>query len=326
MTHSDSRADLTLAASVDHARVFLNNAGASGGQSSVHFFNGATQQARLSSVNTAGNNLSSSGADDFMIESLLGTNNILFGTNGTERMRITTAGNVGIGTTYPGDYKLNVNGQTYIQGGSTGANPTPRLKFNNYYDDSGNPSLSHIDLYGERFGFGVSSVETLNYFSGRYHKFYDYDDLANPILTIDGNTGNVGIGTTSPQHPLHMGSGAHVTTGGVWTNSSSREYKENIRDLTVDEAMQTLDGLRPSRFNYKVDKEDEYVGFIAEDVPELVATRDRKGLSPMDLTAVLTKVVQEQQKMLQTQKEAMDGMKHEIEMLKSAMNYGVKGL
>ncbi|MEK7313398.1 MAG: tail fiber domain-containing protein, partial [Deltaproteobacteria bacterium] len=140
------------------------------------------------------------------------------------------------------------------------------------------------------------------------------------------STGNVGIGTTSPQHPLHMGSGAHVTAAGVWTNASSREYKENIRDLTADEAMQTLDGLRPTRFNYKVDKDDEYVGFIAEDVPDLVATRDRKGLSPMDLTAVLTKAVQEQQRMLQDQKETIDAMKQEIEILKSGRNSGVKGL
>jgi hypothetical protein len=35
------------------------------------------------------------------------------------------------------------------------------------------------------------------------------------------------------------------------------------------------------------------VGFIAEDVPDLVSTKDRKGLSPMDIVAVLTKVVQE---------------------------------
>ena len=37
------------------------------------------------------------------------------------------------------------------------------------------------------------------------------------------------------------------------------------------------------------------MGFIAEDVPDLVATKDRKGLSPMDIVAVLTKVLQEQQ-------------------------------
>jgi hypothetical protein len=36
--------------------------------------------------------------------------------------------------------------------------------------------------------------------------------------------------------------------------------------------------------------------FIAEDVPDLVATNSRDALSSMDLVAVLTKVVQEQQK------------------------------
>ncbi len=148
---------------------------------------------------------------------------------------------------------------------------------------------------------------------------------ANAEFLINTN-GNVGIGSTAPSHPLHMGSGAHVTAAGVWTDASSRELKENIRDLSVNEAMATLVDLRPSRFNYKVDKDDEYVGFIAEDVPELVATKDRKGLAPMDLTAVLTKVVQEQQKMLQEQKETIDAMKQEMEIMKSFMNYGVKGL
>jgi hypothetical protein len=37
------------------------------------------------------------------------------------------------------------------------------------------------------------------------------------------------------------------------------------------------------------------VGFIAEDVPALVATNGRDSLSTIDIVAVLTKVVQEQQ-------------------------------
>ena len=64
--------------------------------------------------------------------------------------------------------------------------------------------------------------------------------------------------------------------------------------------------MKPTKFNYKVDKEDEYLGFISEDVPNLVATKDRKGLSPMDIVAVLTKVVQTQKK--------------EIEYLKTQLN------
>jgi hypothetical protein len=60
--------------------------------------------------------------------------------------------------------------------------------------------------------------------------------------------------------------------------------------------MEALGGLEPVKFNYKADKEEKHVGFIAEDVPDLVATKDRKGLSPMDVVAVLAKVVQDQQK------------------------------
>ncbi len=108
--------------------------------------------------------------------------------------------------------------------------------------------------------------------------------------------GNVGIGTTSPSQPLQMGSGAYVSSGGVWTNASSREYKKNIRELTGDEAMDALKQLSPVKFSYKTALEENHVGFISEDVPALVATRDRKGMSSMDVVAVLTKVVKEQQK------------------------------
>ncbi len=95
---------------------------------------------------------------------------------------------------------------------------------------------------------------------------------------------------------LSMVNGASCTAGGVWTNASSRELKENIEGLTVDEAQEALAELSPVKYNYKADKAEKHVGFIAEDVPALVASKDRKSLSPMDVVAVLTKVVQEQQK------------------------------
>jgi len=119
---------------------------------------------------------------------------------------------------------------------------------------------------------------------------------------INPNGGYVGIGTKSPSEPLFMGSGAYCSTGGVWTNASSREYKTNIKQLTADKALDALTQLRPVEFAYKVDKEEKHLGFIAEDAPALVATKNRKGMSSMDVVAVLTKVVQEQQKVVQEQK------------------------
>jgi len=97
---------------------------------------------------------------------------------------------------------------------------------------------------------------------------------------------------------LAMINGASCTAGGVWTNASSRELKENIEGLTADEAQEALGELAPVKYNYKADKEERHVGFIAEDVPALVAAKDRKSLSPMNIAGVLTKVAQEQAKIV----------------------------
>ena len=108
---------------------------------------------------------------------------------------------------------------------------------------------------------------------------------------------------------LNMASGASCTIGGVWTDASSRELKENIQSLGTEEAFNTLKNLNPVKYNYKADKAEKHVGFIAEDVPELVAATDRKGMSPMDVVAVLTKVVQEQQDTIAELKKEINELK-----------------
>ena len=124
-------------------------------------------------------------------------------------------------------------------------------------------------------------------------------------ITID-REGNVGFGMDTPVHPVHMASGAYVSAGGVWTNSSSRERKDNIETLTVEDALVALAQLEPVQFNYRNDAAETYVGFIAEDVPALVATADRKSLSTMDIVAVLTKVIQAQQAQIDALEKRLD--------------------
>ena len=126
-------------------------------------------------------------------------------------------------------------------------------------------------------------------------------------ITIDRD-GNVGIGVSRPEHPLQMASGAHVTAGGVWTNSSSRAKKENIVSLPVDAALAALMAMEPVTFNYKNERDENYVGFVAEDVPDLVAVGDRDALSAMDIVAVLTRVVQEQQNKIEELEARLDAM------------------
>ena len=114
-------------------------------------------------------------------------------------------------------------------------------------------------------------------------------------ITIDRD-GHVGIGVSRPEHPLEMASGAHVTAGGVWTNRSSRDSKENIAVLSPGDAVTAVMALQPVSFNYREERGEHYVGFIAEDVPRLLASSDGQSLSTMDIVAALTKVVQEQQR------------------------------
>jgi hypothetical protein len=113
-------------------------------------------------------------------------------------------------------------------------------------------------------------------------------------LTVNSD-GSVGIGIPNPQHLLHLSGGAY-SDGYGWYTGSSREYKENISELNANEATVAFNKLNPVTFNYKAKNEEKHVGFIAEDMPDLIASKDRKGLSPVEIVAVLTRVVQEQQK------------------------------
>ena len=195
----------------------------------------------------------------------------------------------------PGDIEI----MTLTQAGRVGIgsnNPNEPLSFKNEIGTKINLFDDGVGIYG--FGMAPAEVQigtydatkhiSLGHYSGSNKSFVEWMRVA--------AGGNVGIGTTTPTHPLEMASGAHVTAGGVWTDASSRQYKENISNLTQEEAISALEKLNPVKFNYKVEKDEEYVGFIAEDVPDLVATKDRQSLSPMDIVAVLTKVVQQQQK------------------------------
>lgn len=116
-------------------------------------------------------------------------------------------------------------------------------------------------------------------------------------LVVD-STGRIGLGVSAPLYQIHHSSGARLDAGN-WINASSRAVKQDIQPLDLGAAMSAVKALQPVTFAYKANPSESNVGFIAEDVPDLVATNDRKGLSSMDIVAVLTKVVQEQQRTIE---------------------------
>lgn len=137
---------------------------------------------------------------------------------------------------------------------------------------------------------------------------------SDPKVWIESG-GDVGIGIDNPTNKLHVVGNIYAT--GTITPGSSRDLKENIEKLTAKEAMQAFRELNPIKFNYKANKEELNIGFIAEDVPDLVAMKGRKGVNTMDIVAVLTKVVQEQQKTISQLTEKMTKLENELKLKQS---------
>src|SRR6185295_8366290 len=232
----------------------------------------------------------------------------------TSSVDISADGDVGIGTASPNantkaDFsdstqlkaRIALTGQEYFQAANT--------------DTEGLAIVLGVNRTGNRQMWIGDTASLAQNSTNRVLRFVPGSSDISAIAT-DGSTtkplllnsagGFVAIDrTTAPSHPLHVGSsntngnGAHVTVDGVWTNGSSRTFKENIHELSTNDAMAAIAALTPVTYNYHTSKEP-YVGFIAEDVPTLVAQEyDRRYLSPMDIVATLTKVVQEQQKTIE---------------------------
>lgn len=230
-----------------------------------------------------------SGTSNFVLRDVSnGSNEIFVAAEGAPEysMTIRDNGNIGFGTLFPA-YSMQL-----IRSGSNAVFHMER---------SGDVQL-RLTAGSEAGHIGTVSNDPLILLAG--------DEK---LMVLDD--GKVGIGTDSPSYLLHMDGGAYCN-GSTWVNSSSRSVKEDIQSLSAKEAVDTLKELAPVKFKYKNLKDEDYLGFIAEDVPETVAMKDRKSLHTMDIVAVLTKVVQQQQKSLEEQRKQIEALKVEISKIK----------
>ena len=132
------------------------------------------------------------------------TFNTLLGNAGlTEKLRITNSGNVGIGTTSP-TARLTVSGSS-IDNGSTG------IDFTN---TTGNDTF--------RLAAGVPGVTNSN---------FSISQGGTAEVVIANGSGNVGIGTASPQGKLHVKAG---TDRNIWLRDGGSAQKAQIIAVADD--------------------------------------------------------------------------------------------
>jgi hypothetical protein len=147
-----------------------------------------------------------------------GTNNaspVVIGTNSTERIRILSNGNIGIGTSTPST-KLHIDGSLYpLRISYSGGEPGIQIE--------------NTESSGRRYDIFVGATGT--YGAGTTHrgKLFIYDRNSSIDRIVVDTSGNIGIGTTTPAAKLDVSGG--IATKGVSITPSV--YGGSAGDTTI---------------------------------------------------------------------------------------------
>jgi hypothetical protein len=200
------------------------------------------------------------------------------GASPTEKMRVTAAGRVGIGTPSP-DANLTVQGAsgTFVSVRDTEASGTFEVRLGADSTGGSIATLTAVDL----------QLRTGN--------------IPQLVVKADGSVG-IGIQTAEPAGKLDVAGTVHATS---FPTSSDQRFKKNISPIT--DALTKVERIRGVTFDWNEKYESlgrstarREVGVVAQDVekacPELVSTWNKEGYKAVDygrMSALLIEAVKE---------------------------------
>ncbi|MBW4659733.1 MAG: tail fiber domain-containing protein [Drouetiella hepatica Uher 2000/2452] len=110
---------------------------------------------------------------------------------------------------------------------------------------------------------------------------------------------------------------ANEFQGSDFKQISSRTLKDQVSDLSSQEVEEILQRLNPVKYVYTEDATQSLrAGFIAEDTPDLLTSSDKQAIKILDVVAVLTKAVKDQQMMSEELSEVIENQRSELEILR----------
>lgn len=272
------------------ALLSVSGAASSGGATNIQLFNTQVGSNNFS-LNYTSTGFSANGvgaseslllaADSGALSLATWANNpIKFIANSSERMRITSAGNVGIGTS------------------------SPQVTFHSY---GGALTVGNEATYSARFSNNSNKGVVIGYdtTNNKGHIGSINPAVAWTDLILNANGGNVGIGTTSPGYTLHVNGSVAGTS--AYVNLSDERYKKDIQP--IENALAKILSLNGVTFNWDKSNTDmnlddaNHIGLIAQEVekvlPQAVTTgnddNEIKSVAYTDIVPVLIEAIKEQQ-------------------------------
>ncbi|GMU45030.1 MAG: hypothetical protein AMXMBFR25_30160 [Lysobacterales bacterium] len=126
------------------------------------------------------------------------------------------------------------------------------------------------------------------------------------VISADVPQFGLGVALGAGRYLNTGANGAHLTTGGTWTNGSSRAFKEAVEAIDPGQVLQRVLDLGISRWRYIGSDEGAHIGPMAEDFHAAFATgSDAQHIATVDADGVALAAIQGLNAKLEDDKRAL---------------------
>jgi hypothetical protein len=206
---------------------------------------------------------------------------MLLHTGGSERMRIASGGNVGIGTSAPTELlHLNANNPEFTMQAATDGgecaiyfkdddgNKDGRITYRTDYSGQTDNFMSFFTNNSEKVRIDGSGKVNIGTSAVDGFLQVKHNNNADVLLMLHDTSGAGGTAVRFKVNGSTVGSIANSASGTSFNTTSDHRLKEGVEDMTG--AIDRVKALAPKRFNFIADPDTTVDGFLAHEAQAVV--------------------------------------------------------